>query len=105
MVIAALRGQSYHLFFISGVTTTCVEAALASSEPQEEGGPFKLSLIWRFQIVKVTKFCGSSFKVIERRQEVPLQSADVSLHPPSATDFAAEQADIKPRQTLTSSSN
>ncbi len=92
MVIAALRAQSYHLFFISGVTTTCVEAALASSEPQEEGGPFKLSHIWRFQIVKVTKFCGSTFKVIERRQEVPLQSADVSLHPPSATGFAAEQA-------------
>ncbi len=97
MVIAVPRGQSYHLFFISGVTTTCVEAALASSEPQEEGGPFKLSLIWRLQIVKVTKFCGSTLKVIERRQEVPLQSADVSLHPPSATGFAVEQADIKPR--------
>ncbi len=34
------RFQFSHLVFISGVTTTCVEAALASSEPQEEGGPF-----------------------------------------------------------------
>ncbi len=87
MAYTCIVDFSFHIYFLFQVSRL-----LASSEPQEEGGPLKLSLIWRFQIVKVTKFCGSTFKVIERRQEVPLQSADVSLHPPSATDFAAEQA-------------